>query len=489
MTVSLLPPRASRPPGRASSPGTRTLRSVPPDGPAPAALEPPRTGGIQRLAQVAALASRPVLEGRLTDVVGLLFEARGVVASLGDVCEIETGRSPGAERSVGWSRSIEAEVVGLRGDRTLLMTLTDAAPGLAVGARVRRVGRGAMVDVGDALLGRVLDGLGRPIDGRPPPQTWESRPLHAAPPSPLARAPIDTPLPTGVRAVDAMLTLGKGQRIGIFAGGGVGKSTLLGMMVKNAAVDVAVVALCGERGREVEEFVRNTLGDKGLARSVVVAATSADAPLLRARVALQATAIAEHFRDAGKNVLLVMDSLTRYAMALREIGLATGEPPTTKGYTPSVFAALPRLLERAGTSTGKGSITGLYTVLVEGDDLSDPIADAARAILDGHIVLRRAIAERGMFPAIDVPASISRVMSFVASPERRKSAQRARALLAAHREAEDLVAIGAYKAGASARLDEAIAKMPKLEAFLSQDADAPAAKDIDAALAAVWRDR
>jgi flagellum-specific ATP synthase len=346
-----------------------------------------------------------------------------------------------------------------------------------------------MVDVGDALLGRVLDGLGRPIDGRPAPQTWESRPLHAAPPSPLARAPIDTALPTGVRAVDAMLTLGKGQRIGIFAGGGVGKSTLLGMMVKNAAVDVAVVALCGERGREVEEFVRNTLGDKGLARSVVVAATSADAPLVRARVALQATAIAEHFRDAGKNVLLVMDSLTRYAMALREIGLATGEPPTTKGYTPSVFAALPRLLERAGTSTGKGSITGLYTVLVEGDDLSDPIADAARAILDGHIVLRRAIAERGMFPAIDVPASISRVMSFVASPERRKSAQRARALLAAHREAEDLVAIGAYKAGASARLDEAIARMPKLEAFLAQDADAPAAKDIDAALAAIWRDR
>jgi flagellum-specific ATP synthase len=206
-------------------------------------------------------------------------------------------------------------------------------------------------------------------------------------------------------------------------------------------------------------------------------------------VALQATAIAEHFRDAGKNVLLVMDSLTRYAMALREIGLATGEPPTTKGYTPSVFAALPRLLERAGTSTGKGSITGLYTVLVEGDDLSDPVADAARAILDGHIVLRRAIAERGMFPAIDVPASISRVMSFVATPERRKSAQRARALLAAHREAEDLVAIGAYKAGASARLDEAIARMPKLDTFLAQDADAPAAKDVDAALAAIWRDR
>jgi FliI/YscN family ATPase len=213
----------------------------------------------------------------------------------------------------------------------------------------------------------VLDGLGRPIDGRPAPRTVQSRPLHAAPPSPLARAPIDTPLPTGVRAVDGMLTLGKGQRIGIFAGGGVGKSTLLGMMVKNAAVDVSVIALCGERGREVEEFVRNTLGPSGLARSVVVAATSADAPLLRARVALQATAIAEHFRDAGKNVLLVMDSLTRYAMALREIGLASGEPPTTKGYTPSVFAALPRLLERAGTSSGKGTITGLYTVLVEGD--------------------------------------------------------------------------------------------------------------------------
>jgi flagellum-specific ATP synthase len=425
-------------------------------------------------------ASAPVLEGHLTEVVGLVLEARGCRASIGDLYEITPDDRGGA------GAPVQAEVVALRDDRTLLMTLEDAPSGLAVGSRVRRIGHGARVPVGDALLGRVLDGLGRPIDGKPSPRTSTTRPLHAMPPSPLARRPIDTPLDVGVRAIDGMLTLGRGQRMGIFAGGGVGKSTLLGMMVKHAAIDVAVVALVGERGREVEEFVRHTLGESGLSRSVVVAATSSDTPLLRARAALSATAIAEHFRDQGKQVLLVMDSLTRYAMALREIGLATGEPPTTKGYTPSVFAALPRLLERAGTSDGPGSITGLYTVLVEGDDLSDPISDAARAILDGHIVLRRALAERGHFPAIDVPASISRVMGAITQKSRRELAQKARSLLALHREAEDLVAIGAYRQGASPKLDEALARMPKLEAFLTQGQDEPSRMDVDAALASVW---
>ena len=438
--------------------------------PAPLPEGPIRHRGVDLRA-----ASAPALEGRLTDVVGLVVEARGCRATIGDLYEV--GTPP-----------VQAEVVAIRDDRTLLMTLGDSPNGLSVGARVRRVGRGATVGVGDVLLGRVLDGLGRPLDGGPPPHTVESRPLYAMPPSPLARRPIEVPLEVGVRAIDGLLTLGRGQRLGIFAGGGVGKSTLLGMMVKHAKIDVAVVALVGERGREVEEFVRSTLGAEGLARSVIVAATSADPPLLRARAALAATAIAEHFRDRGRSVLLVMDSLTRYAMALREIGLATGEPPTTKGYTPSVFAALPRLLERAGTSEGPGSITGLYTVLVEGDDLADPISDAARAILDGHVVLRRALAERGHFPAIDVPASISRVMPMVTTRERRALAQRVRALLAAHREAEDLIAIGAYRAGASARLDEAVHRMPKLESFLVQDETQPSrAAEVDAALEAVFR--
>ena len=422
-------------------------------------------------------ACEPVLEGKLSEIVGLLIQARGCRASIGDVYEIATDARP-----------IEAEVVGLKDDRTLLMALGDASSGLSVGARVHRVGRGARVPVGDALLGRVIDGLGRPIDGKPTPRTFETMPLYGAPPPALSRRPIERALDVGVRAIDGMLTLGRGQRMGVFAGGGVGKSTLLSMMVKNAAVDVAVVALVGERGREVEELVRATLGPAGLARSVVVAATSSEPPLLRARAALAATAIAEHFRDRGKSVLLVMDSLTRYAMALREIGLAAGEPATTKGYTPSVLAALPRLLERAGTSTGPGSITGLYTVLVEGDDLSDPIADAARAILDGHIVLRRALAERGHFPAIDIPASISRVMPAVTTRARRDAAKRARALLAAHREAEDLVTIGAYRAGASPKLDEALKRMPKLEAFLTQETDDAARGDIDAALARIWAD-
>lgn len=431
---------------------------------------------LEHYVPIARRAVAPALEGRLADAVGLVLEARGLRASIGDIYEV---RPAGVE-------PIPTEVVGLRGDRTLLMPL-GRTDGLEVDAPLRRVGRSAMVAVGRSLLGRVVDGLGRPLDGLPPPRLDDERPLNGVPNNPLRRKPIDECFNVGVRAIDGLLTMGKGQRIGIFAGGGVGKSSLLGMMVKRARADVAVIALIGERGREVEEFVHRTLGDEGLARSVVVAATSSEPPLVRARGALYATAIAEFFRSKGLSVLFVMDSVTRYAMALREVGLAIGEPPTTKGYTPTVFASLPRLLERAGTSQGNGSITGVYTVLVEGDDLSDPIADAVRAILDGHIVLTRNMAERGHFPAIDVPKSISRVMSHLVGRKEMGLAQSARELIATYREVEDLLAIGAYRSGAVPRLDDAIARMPKLEAFLKQelDEDSPPA-DVWNRLGRVW---
>jgi flagellum-specific ATP synthase len=413
------------------------------------------------LAQYATLARKtgiPVTEGRLMELVGLVLEAGGCRASIGDIYELRSPQS---------GTAIEAEVVGLRRDRTLLMPLGETH-GLEVGSALRKIGHAAYVPVGGALLGRVIDGLGRPLDGRPLGSLDSEWPLYGAQRNPLRRRPVEQPFNVGVRAIDGLLTLGEGQRVGIFAGGGVGKSSLLGMMVRHARMDVAVVALIGERGREVEDFVHRTLGAEGLARSVVVVATSADPPLVRARGASYATAIAEYFRAQGLRVLLVMDSLTRFAMAMREVGLAIGEPAATKGYTPSVFAALPRLLERAGTSAGPGSITGVYTVLVEGDELSDPIADAVRAILDGHIVLARNLAERGHFPAVDVPRSISRVMSDVVEPGRIAQAQRARELLATYREVEDLLAIGAYRRGSIPRFDDAIERMPKLEGFLKQ---------------------
>lgn len=428
-----------------------------------------------RFVDRARAAARPPVEGTLVEAIGLVLEARGCRARIGDLFELGSPGSP----------TMEAEVVGIRGDRTLLMPL-GSTDGLSAGARVRPAGRAAQVAVGDALLGRVIDGLGRPLDGLPAPALHAYTPLRASPPNPLRRKPIEHTLHVGVRAIDGLLTLGKGQRMGIFAGGGVGKSTLIGMMVRRAKLDVAVIALIGERGREVEEFVRMTLGPEGLARSVVVAATSSDPPLARVRGALQATAIAEYFRSQGRDVLLVMDSVTRYAMALREVGLAAGEPPTTKGYTPSVFASLPALLERAGTDEGNGSITGLYTVLVEGDDLADPIADASRAILDGHCVLSRSLAERGHFPAIDVPASISRCMPQVVPRSRINLAQRARELLSTFRQAEDLVSIGAYKAGSVPRLDEALARMPKLEGFLRQSLDEHDDCSVDETLQAIW---
>ncbi len=348
--------------------------------------------------------------------------------------------------------------------------------GVAPGATVESSGACLRVPVGDGLLGRALDALGRPIDGLPL-EVDETYPILASPPNPLERTMIEEPLPTGVRAIDGMLTLGVGQRMGIFAGSGVGKSTLLGMIARNCAADVNVIALIGERGREVREFLENDLGPDGLARSVVVCATSDQPALVRIKAALTATAIAEAFRDRGKSVLLMMDSVTRFCMAQREVGLAVGEPPSTKGYTPSVFAMLPRLMERAGTGK-KGAITALYTVLVEGDDTNEPVADAARGILDGHILLSRKLTSRGHYPPIDVMQSLSRTMPFVASKEHVAAARAARETIAAYRDVEDLLSIGAYKSGARPESDAAIAKMPGIDAYLRQDKADPTAYDL-----------
>ena len=430
--------------------------------------------------EIARLSCVPTPEGQLVNAVGLVLEAKGCRASIGDLCLIGSAHS---------GITVQAEVVGLRGEIALLMPLGDAL-GLATGAPVRRIGRAAYAQVGEALLGRVVDGLGRPLDGKPAPELDAERSLYGVQANPLNRKPVEEPTWVGVRALDGLLTLGKGQRIGIFAGGGVGKSTLLGAMVRNCHADVVVIALIGERGREVEEFVNRTLGKAGLERSVVIAATSADPPVVRVRGALYAMTVAEHFRALGLEVLLVMDSVTRFSMAMREVGLSVGEPPTTKGYTASVFAALPRLLERAGTSAGRGAITGVFTVLVEGDDLSDPIADAARAILDGHVVLSRRMAERGHYPAIDVSASISRVMSQIVDKPHQQLAMKARELITSFREAEDLLAVGAYKRGTIARLDEALDRMPKLDAFLRQSMDEPTKPEVTLkALQQIWESR
>lgn len=431
---------------------------------------------LLRYRDIARGAAAPVPEGQLVNAVGLVLEAKGCRASIGDLCQIGVPGGP----------CVHAEVVGLRNEVALLMPLGDAL-GLSSGSPVRRIGRAAYAPVGEGLLGRVVDGLGNPLDGKPMTDLEVERPLHGISHNPLNRKPVNEPSWVGVRALDGTLTLGKGQRIGIFAGGGVGKSTLLGAMVRNCKADVAVVALIGERGREVEEFVHRTLGEEGLARAIVIAATSADPPVVRVRGALYAMTVAEHFRALGCEVLLVMDSVTRFSMAMREVGLSVGEPPTTKGYTASVFAALPRLLERAGTSAGEGAITGVFTVLVEGDDLSDPIADAARAILDGHVVLSRRMAERGHYPAIDVSASVSRVMPHLVDKKHFALAMKARELITSYREAEDLLAVGAYKRGTIPRLDEALARMPKLDAFLRQNLDEPTPHDeMLRQLAAIW---
>ncbi|MCB8932712.1 MAG: FliI/YscN family ATPase [Chthonomonadaceae bacterium] len=397
------------------------------------------------------------VSGRVTQVVGLVIESFGPNARVGDLCEVESGEG----------EAIWCEVVGFRGDRALLMPLGELE-GVRAGCLVRSTGSCLRVPVGDALLGRALDGLGRPMDGLGPLGTRATYPILATPPNAMRRKLISRPLTTGVRAIDGMLTIGEGQRMGIFSGSGVGKSTLLGMIARNCEADVNVIALVGERGREVREFIENDLGTQGLRRSVIVCATSEQPALVRIKAAMTATAIAESFRDQGKSVLLMMDSVTRFAMAQREVGLAIGEPPSTKGYTPSVFAMLPRLMERAGTSD-RGAITGLYTVLVEGDDTNEPIADASRSILDGHIVLSRALTSRGHYPPIDVLESLSRVMPMVSSPEQIEHARTLRELIAARNDVEDLVSIGAYKSGANKLADRAIESWETVCGFLRQD--------------------
>jgi len=395
--------------------------------------------------------------GRVTDVIGLVIEGNGPGIPIGGVCAIE--RRNGRE-------SVVAEVVGFRKDRVLLMPLGDVS-GIEPGNRivVRRLR--PVVRTGRGLLGRVLDGLGQPIDGAGPLEVERQVALQGRAINPLEREPIRAPLELGIRAIDALLTCGRGQRVGIFAGSGVGKSSLLGMIARSTRAQANVVALIGERGREVREFLERDLGEEGRARSVVVAVTSDEPPLVRVRGALLAMAIAESFRDEGLDVLVMMDSLTRLAMAQREVGLSIGEPPSARGYTPSVFALLPRVLERAG-ATRAGSITGLYTVLVEGDDLNEPVADTARGLLDGHVVLSRALAEEGHFPAIDVLKSVSRLMPDVAPAEQVADAARVRGWLAAYRDAEDLIHIGAYAAGSSPRIDQAIARRAAIQSFLRQ---------------------
>ncbi|MHA7838241.1 MAG: FliI/YscN family ATPase [bacterium] len=397
------------------------------------------------------------LDGRVRSVVGLLVEVEGIRPPIGAFCEIESGRN---------GETIEAEVVGFRGEITLTIPLGGLS-GLRVGARVRFETGTSRIPSGPGCLGRILDGFGRPIDGGPPLSNVSLRPLDAEPVEAVSRDRVDRPLDLGVRAVNSFSTIGQGMRMGIFAGSGVGKSTLLGQLATQADVDVCVIALIGERRREVREFIERDLGE-ALEHSVVVVSTSDEPAPLRSRAARVATAVAEGFRDEGSRVLLLMDSLTRFCTAQREIGLATGEPPTTRGYTPSVWSELPKLLERAGTTRGRGSITGLYTVLVEGDDMNEPVADAARSLLDGHIELSREIAEKGRFPAIDVLSSVSRVMSEVTSPEQQALARQARQILATYRNAEDLISVGAYQSGSDARIDRARQIEPALQAYLAQ---------------------
>jgi len=408
---------------------------------------------------------RFAVQGRVTRVVGQVVEATALEIAVGEVCRIEMSATEG----------MLAQVAGFH-DRGIMLMPFGELDGIHPGDVVQPLGRSLYAEVGAGLIGRVLDGLGHPIDGRGPIGRAKRCPLTAEPPRPLDRAPIRSPLGTGVRAIDGFLTLGRGQRIGIMAGSGVGKSVLLGMIARHTSADVNVIALLGERGREVREFIERDLGPEGLARSVVIAATSDQAAILRSTGALVATAIAEAFRDAGRDVLLMMDSVTRVAMAWREIGLSVGEPPTTKGYPPSVFAQLPRLLERAGTGR-RGSITGLYTVLVEGDDFNEPVADAARSILDGHVVLSRKLAQQKHFPAIDVLDSVSRVRDQVITPVDREAANGLLKLEATFRAQEDLITVGAYKSGTDKALDRAIAFRPELLDLLRQQPDEGTAID------------
>ena len=396
-------------------------------------------------------------KGRVSKVVGLTIESIGPQVKVGEMCKIYPVKS---------DVPVMSEVVGFTETAVLLMPLGDMQ-GIGPGATVIASGNSLEVQVGESLLGRVLDGLGNPIDDKEPLNLSRVYPVNNMPPNPLSRMRITDPLPLGVKVLDGMLTCGRGQRIGIFAGSGVGKSTLLGMIARNTVADINVIGLIGERGREVKEFIENDLKEEGLKRSVLVIATSDQPALVRKKGALLATSIAEYFRDQGKNVILMMDSLTRFSMAQREVGLAIGEPPVTKGYPPSVFAELPKLLERAGNSD-KGSITALYTVLVDGDDMNEPIADTVRGILDGHVVLSRAIANKNHYPAIDVLASVSRVMSSIMPKEHMLKVGKIRDLLATYKDSEDLISIGAYVRGSSKKVDMAIEKNDEINDFLKQ---------------------
>lgn len=402
------------------------------------------------------------LNGRVTQVIGLVIEANGPEAQVGELCHVHVARH---------ADPVPAEVVGFREGRTLLMPLGEMR-GIGPGNEVVASGYPLRIGVGRELLGRVVDGRGVPIDGGAPIESETQVPLHADPPGPLQRRRITEQLDVGVRALDSLIPIGRGQRLGVFAGSGVGKSSLMGMIARATNADVNVIALVGERGREVREFIERDLGPEGMQRSVVVVAASNESAVMRINAAFAATAIAESFRDDGKDVLLMMDSVTRFAMAQREIGLAIGEPPATRGFTPSVFALLPRLLERAGTAE-RGSITGLYTVLVEGDDLNEPIADAVRGILDGHVVLSRELAHKNHYPAIDVLSSISRLQGELLTPEQSRAAGTLRETLATYRAREDLISIGAYAVGSDPKVDYAIAKLPDINAFLQQSLDQP----------------
>ncbi|MFA5480224.1 MAG: flagellar protein export ATPase FliI [Candidatus Muiribacteriota bacterium] len=397
------------------------------------------------------------VNGKVTHVIGLLIESLGPSARVGELCYIYPRKS---------KEPIFAEIVGFKDNKVLLMPYSEVT-NIAPGCEVRASGHTLRVPVGKALLGRVVDGMGNPMDGKGPILHETYYEVYNNPPNPLTRARIKDKLELGIKALDGILTMGKGQRVGIFAGSGVGKSTLLGMIARNTEADINVFALVGERGREVREFIERDLGEEGLARSVIVVATSDQPALIRLKGAYVATAIAEYFRDMGKNVVFMMDSVTRFAMAQREIGLTIGEPPATRGYTPSVFAILPKLLERSGNSD-KGSITGIYTVLVEGSDMDEPVADAVRGILDGHIVLRRELVMQNHYPAIDIMESVSRLMPEVASKEHLMNANRIRSTYATYKEAEDLINIGGYVAGSNAQIDFALKKINDIRDFLRQ---------------------
>ncbi len=398
--------------------------------------------------------------GKVTKVVGLTIESIGPEAKLNDLCIIKSNSGAG---------TVKAEVVGFRDDRVLLMPY-DNVEGVGLGSWVENTGAPLQVSVSEELLGKTLDGVGDPMNALQLSEDSRKYSVEASPPDPLSRKLIDEVLPLGVKAVDGLITVGKGQRIGIFAGSGVGKSTLMGMCARNTKADINIIALIGERGREVREFIERDLGEEGMRRSVVVVATSDRPALIRNKAAKTATAIAEYFRDQGKDVLLMMDSLTRFSMAQREIGLASGEPPVSRGYPPSVYAEMPKLLERAGNSS-RGSITGLYTVLVDADDFNEPITDTARGILDGHIVLSRAMAQKNHYPAIDILASISRVMSSITENDHKQVAGQLKNVLATYREAEDLINIGAYKEGSNRSIDFAIEKIDLVNEFLRQSTE------------------